>query len=43
MEILTVKNLITLTVDDFTLFVHNIVVLEDILTNAKVTKLNLFL
>ena len=42
-EILSVENLISLTVDYLTLFVHNIVVLQYVLSYCKVTAFNLFL
>ena len=42
-EILTVKNLCTLLVDDLTLSVHNIVVVEGILSYAEVVALDLLL
>ena len=42
-NILAVKHLLTLTVDDLTLRVHNIVVVEDILSDVEVSALYLLL
>ena len=38
-----IENLVTLTVDNFTLTIHNIVKLENILTDCKVSGFDLFL
>ena len=39
-KILAVKNLVSLCVNDLTLFIHNIVVIKDVLTHCKVDFLN---
>ena len=43
LEVFTIQNLVALCIDDFTLFVHNIVELQYVLTNTKVVILNLLL
>ena len=42
-HILTVKDSASFIVDDLSLFVHNLIVLQQILTNTKVIALNLLL
>ena len=43
MDIFTVEYLSTLAVDDLTLCIHNVVVVEDVLSYAEVVTLDLLL